>query len=136
MTGLVDTLVQDTLPWLLARDRDGASRPLCDGLGEVAEALTIIALRPSLARGAAAELRRVRRQMELLEPLAARLSEAESQLGGESKEEGRAALADAHGLYFVARPDRPATEAHVLRHHPRPPRVWSPARRLGSTGSG
>ena len=122
---LVDALASEVLPALLARETaTGTSTPYLE-LSQAAEALTIVALRPALARGAAGDLRLARRQIQKLQELAVRVARLESRQGPALEFE-KAEAAARRALYFVAAPDRPATEAHVLRHHPRPPKVWSP----------
>ena len=125
---LVDQMTAEVLPWLHARKELSAAMPLYLEVSEVAEALTIIALRPSFARGGARDLRLVCTQIDRLRAVVTGLSAVQA-LPGSVDERAQAEDQARAALYFVAEPDRPATEAHVLRHQPRAPRVWSPGRR-------
>jgi hypothetical protein len=129
VTRLVDALAGEILPWLRALHLGPEAAGAVDmEVSQVAEALTIIALRPALARGAAKDLRLVRAQIDRVRGLVAGLAAIED-LPGSSDGRRQAEDQARAELYFVAAPDRPATEAYVLRHHPRAPRVWSPGRR-------
>lgn len=132
--GVVDLLAGDVLPWLAARGRRTSSLYL--GLSEAAEALTIIALRPSLRRGATSQLRLARAQLENLRTLAVRFAEVEAEHGSEPGELDEVEEAARQRLHFIAPPTRPATEAHVLRPAPRSVETWSPARTRPPAGNG
>jgi len=124
---LVDQLTAEILPWLHAREELSGARALYLELSEVAEALTIVALRPAFARAAARDLRLGRTQIDRLPALIVGLAAIEA-LSGTADHRAQAEDQARAALYFVAEADRPQTEAHVLRHQPRPPRVWSPTR--------
>ena len=126
VTQVVDLLASDVLPWLAAREPRTSSLYL--ELSQAAEALTIVALRPSLRRAATSDLRLVRAQLEKLHQLVGRLAEIEAEHGSVPDELEEKEDAARQGLHFIAPPSRPATEAHVLRQTPRPVEVWSPER--------
>lgn len=124
LIALVDRIAADLLPRLRARlpTRGGVDLQL----SELASTLSIVAADPRLAHRSAAALRLARRHLAGVPELVKLVRDGEEALA-----DGRPnPLAEDRArseLFFVAAPDRPATEAHVLRHAPRPPRVWSPA---------
>lgn len=124
VTLVIDLLGGDVLPWLGAREPSTSTLYL--ELSQAAEALTIIALRPSLRRAAAADLRLLRVQLDKLGALAPRLAQIESTGSSEPDDPEGKEYAARMRLHFIAPPSRPTTEAHVLRHHPRPLEIWSP----------
>ena len=134
VTAVVDAVTTDLLPWLRAREDLPGASDLCLGLSEVVEALTIVALRPSFARGAPGDLRLAGAQLTRLRDLLSRVATLQalpSAVGDRREAEERARAA----LYFVAPPDRPATEAHVLRSNPRPTKAWTVQARRTASGA-
>lgn len=132
-TAVVDAVTTDLLPWLRAREELPGASDLCLSFSEVVEALTIVALRPSFARGAPGDLRLAAAQLTRLRDLLPRLAilQALPSADGDRREAEEQARST---LHFVAAPDRPATEAHVLRSNPRPPKVWTVQARRTASG--
>ena len=132
LAALVERVAAGILPRLRARSPGGAADIR---LSELVSTLSIVAGDTGLVRGRTSSLRTARRHLERLLELVPVVAEAE-RAAGESVTDAAAEDRARSQVMFVAPPERPATEAYVLRSNPRPLRVWSPPRPALQPGSG
>lgn len=123
---LIQMLASELVPEVRARLRSAGADLAAAGLdlqvSEIANVLSIVGSSRGFERRLPGEVKLARAQIEKLLELVPQVRSLD-ELPDDPAAEGRARAE----LYFVAPPDRSATEAYVLRHNPRPPKVWSPA---------